>query len=198
MGKLIRPSSPPWLLFYILSVCSSISWSVINPTHQKKTVKMNNNQFDRRASGTPRHTRNTRAHGDAQMVLPKAAHSAALLRPTNLRGRSTNADGSFNNNVPYLILTPQSQGERRTLITNISNFLGNDMSLWHQALHCPQGLPENALDWSTVLLQRTYDLARSISENGNGTVAQWRQGVYQAMSLTPPRPYTFQLGPSRP
>lgn len=142
---------------------------------------MNQNQANRRPSVAPRHTRNTRAQGNAQVDLPKAAHSASLLQLINRRRRSTNADGSFNNNVPYLILTPQSRAERRTLVTDISNFLGHDMIVWHEALHRPQRLPENALDWSTVLLQRTYDLARSIP--GNGTATQGLQGVYQAMSI---------------
>lgn len=89
------------------------------------------------------------------MELPKAALSAPLLQPTDRRGRSTNADGSFNNNVPYLILSTQSQAERKTLVTNLSKFLGYGMKAWHEALHHPKRLPANALDRSTVLLQRT-------------------------------------------
>lgn len=123
-----------------------------NQTHQHTTVKMNHPPADRKPSIAPRHTINTRAQGDAQMELPKAALSAPLLQPTNRRGCSTNADGSFNNSVPYLILSTQSQAERKTLVTNLSKFLGYDMKAWHEALHHPKRLPANALDWSTVLL----------------------------------------------
>jgi hypothetical protein len=116
--------------------------------------------------------------------LPEAAQSADLLPPINRRIRSTHADGSFNNNVAYLSLKPQSQAERRTLVANISTVLGCDMKAWHEALHSPKGLPANALDWSTVLLQRTFDLARFTP--GAPTVNTWLTGVFQTMETTAP------------
>jgi len=151
---------------------------------------MTNNQTKgaARKSIAPEHALNLRSRGNELMDLPEAAQSTDLLEPKSRRVRVTLADGSFNNNVAYLSLTPQSQAERRTLVSNISNYLGPNMKAWHAALRRPKKLPENALDWSTVLLQRTYDLVRVTP--GGKTVTEWLTGVFQAMNTTSPDPET--------
>jgi hypothetical protein len=161
----------------------------ITTPKQNAAVKTDNKQAKPKPSDAPKYvTNNLRSYGDAMMELPEAAKSADLLQPKSRRVRVTHADGSFSSNVAYLSLTPQSQAERRTLVANISNFLGCDMKAWHEALHSPSRLPDNALDWSTVLLQRTYDLTRIAP--GGATVTEWLTGVFQAMKLTCPKPKT--------
>ncbi|KAM0693812.1 hypothetical protein Q7P36_005936 [Cladosporium allicinum] len=160
---------------------------LITTPKQNAAVKMDNKQAKPKPSDVPKYvTNNLRSYGDAMMELPEAAKSADLLQPKSRRVRVTHADGSFSSNVAYLSLTPQSQAERRTLVANISNFLGYDMKAWHEALHSPSRLPDNALDWSTVLLQRTYDLTRITP--GGATVTEWLTGVFQAMKTTCPKP----------
>jgi hypothetical protein len=170
--------------------CNGTSRNTINPTPQNTTINMTNNQTKgaARKSIAPEHALNLRSRGNELMDLPEAAQSTDLLEPKSRRVRVTLADGSFNNNVAYLSLTPQSQAERRTLVSNISNYLGPNMKAWHAALHRPKKLPENALDWSTVRLQRTYDLVRVTP--GGKTVTEWLTGVFQAMNTTSPDPET--------
>jgi hypothetical protein len=170
--------------------CNGTSRNTINPTPQNTTINMTNNQTKgaARKSIAPEHALNLRSRGNELMDLPEAAQSTDLLEPKSRRVRVTLADGSFNNNVAYLSLTPQSQAERRTLVSNISNYLGPNMKAWHAALRRPKKLPENALDWSTVLLQRTYDLV--MVTPGGKTVTEWLTGVFQAMNTTSPDPET--------
>jgi len=139
------------------------------------TVKMNNNQPNRKPSDAPKYvTNNLRSRGDALMELPEAARLVDLLEPTNPQARTLNADGTLNYNVTYLALGHRAQARRKNLVTNISKLLGNKMDDWHEALHRPKGLPKNALDWSTVLLQQTFDLAKSPPGNV-------LSGVHEAM-----------------
>jgi hypothetical protein len=130
-------------------------------------------------SVTPRHTINTRSQGDAQMDLPEASKSASLLPPINPQVRTLNPDGTLIYNAAYLAVNHRSQTRRKALFIKISALLGDNMDIWHEALHRPEGLPANALDWSTVLLRQTPDLARSIP--GNVSSQQRLAGVHQAM-----------------
>jgi hypothetical protein len=137
---------------------------------------MKNEQADRKPSDAPKYVTNKlRSRGNTLMELPEAALLVGLLEPTNPQARTLHADGTLNYNVTYLALTPRSQARRKKLVTNISKLLGNKMDDWHEALHRPHGLPANALDWSTVLLQQTLDLAKSVPGN-------ILYGVHQAMT----------------
>jgi hypothetical protein len=137
---------------------------------------MNNKQANRKPSDAPKYvTNNTRSRGNTLMELPEAALLVGLLEPTNPQARTLNADETLNYNVTYLALGHRSQTRRKKLFTNISKLLGNKMDDWHEALHRPRGLPANALDWSTVLLQQTLDLAKSVPGNV-------LSGVHQAMT----------------
>jgi hypothetical protein len=98
-----------------------------------------------------------------------------LLEPTNPQARTLNADGRLNYNVAYLALGPTLQARRKALVIKISGYLGVKMDDWHEALHRPEGLPPNALDWSTVLLKQTLDLAEKVPGKD-------LSGVYQAMT----------------
>jgi hypothetical protein len=130
-------------------------------------------------SVTPRHTINTRSQGDAQMDLPEASKSASLLPPINPQVRTLNPDGTLIYNAAYLAVNHRSQTRHKALFIKISALLGDNMDFWHEALHRPEGLPANALNWSTVLLQQTPNLARSIP--GNVSSQQRLAGVHQAM-----------------
>jgi hypothetical protein len=142
---------------------------------QNAPVTVNRN---RRTSDAPRYvTNNTRSHGNALIGLPKAALVPLLLEPTNPHARTLNANGTLNYNVAFLALGPTLQARRKKLVINISELLGDNMNDWHAALHRPQGLLPNALDWSTVLLQQTLGLAKSVPPSNV------LKGVHQAMTV---------------
>lgn len=160
---------------------------LIDSTQQNTAVKMNNSQAHHRPSITSNHTINTRAQGNALMGLPEALRRAELLQPSDPQVRSLMADGSTKYNAPYLALRDRSQSRRKKLVLHISELLGDDMDAWHDALHRPESLPKSALDWSTVLLQQTLDLTRSVTGNLS---TQRLQGVYQDM-----KPNSKRSGP---
>lgn len=120
------------------------------------------------------------------MHLPEAARSADLLAPIEHQVRTLNADGTLSYNAPYLALSHHIQARRIAPFNKISALLGDNMDVWHEALQRPEGLPENALDWSTVLVQKTLDLAKSIP--GDVSPQQRLQGVNQAMKDAASKP----------
>ena len=95
--------------------------------------------------------------------------------------------GAPNTTHPTWPCRDRSQSRRKKLVLHISELLGDDMDAWHDALHRPEGLPKSALDWSTVLLQQTLDLTRSVTGNLS---TQRLQGVYQDM-----KPNSKRSGP---
>jgi uncharacterized coiled-coil protein SlyX len=143
---------------------------------------MTNNQADPMPSVTsqPQDTSNTVSQGEAQTHVPQALLRAPLLHQDNHQVRSLMADGTTKHHAPFLALRHASKLKRKALVLTISDLLGDDMVVWHSALHRPQDLPESAFDWSTVLLQEMLDLAKSMPDDFSRQ--QRLYGVHQAMT----------------